>query len=141
MSKITSLINNLKQELHIINQATIKTHLSKEITKETAILQYKKIQLSKNGKSIEEINEKLNNLDKTLIVNPPSINIKLDENLIKNHDNSKINDKHLSNIIKFLNSQRTYNELIERYNPGLRGVDQQDHVRQTANRVGLSIPE
>lgn len=140
MTKLQALAETLAKELKIINDATVKVHTAKELTKQTAVLQYKKIQLIKSGKSINETNEQLAKLKDGLVVKPPKINATLHQNLQKNHDGSPIRESHLANIAQFLNSQRVYSELIERYNPGLR-QDQEDHVRKTANRVGLSIPE
>ncbi|KAJ5929034.1 hypothetical protein N7454_006882 [Penicillium verhagenii] len=43
-------------------------------------------------------------------------------------------------LAKYLRAQRTYIELLERYNPGA-GMDEQERVRLTARRVGLNVPE
>lgn len=137
MTKLKTLIKNLQTELSIINEATVKTHLSKELTKQLAILEYKKLQLIKLNKPVEEISEEISNLSSNLKVKPPKINEDLHEKLV-NTESPNLNQ--LSNIINYLKSQRIYTELVERYNPGL-AMDQEDKIRRTANRVGLSIPE
>ena len=39
----------------------------------------------------------------------------------------------------YLKSQRMYNTLLERYNPGMN-MDEEERVRLTARRVGLDLP-
>lgn len=43
-------------------------------------------------------------------------------------------------ILTYTRAQRTYVELLERYNPGWTDVDQQERVRLTARRVGMDMP-
>ena len=43
-------------------------------------------------------------------------------------------------ILLYLRSQRTYQTLLEYYNPSL-GEDQTDRIRRTARRVGLELPQ
>ncbi|KAK6541302.1 hypothetical protein TWF694_008655 [Orbilia ellipsospora] len=45
---------------------------------------------------------------------------------------------HLHQTVKYLRAQRSYVELLERYNSGAH-EDNQDMVRRTARRVGLDI--
>lgn len=42
-------------------------------------------------------------------------------------------------LITYLRAQRKYVNLIERYNPGM-DMDEEERVRLTARRVGLSLP-
>ncbi|KAJ5526714.1 hypothetical protein N7513_010873 [Penicillium frequentans] len=42
-------------------------------------------------------------------------------------------------LAKYARAQRTYVELLERYNPGM-GMDEEERVRLTARRVGLDVP-
>lgn len=44
-----------------------------------------------------------------------------------------------SEILLFMRSQRTYNDLLERYNPGAT-MTQAERTRLTARRVGLNMP-
>jgi hypothetical protein len=41
--------------------------------------------------------------------------------------------------LAYLQSQRTYVTLLERYNPGM-GMDEEERVRLTARRVGMDLP-
>lgn len=47
--------------------------------------------------------------------------------------------QHLKDVAAFINNQREYDELIERYNPGAN-ISQEERVKLTANRVGLNVP-
>lgn len=43
-------------------------------------------------------------------------------------------------LATYARAQRTYATLLERYNPGIFEVDQQERVRLTARRVGMEMP-
>ncbi|CAR27620.1 hypothetical protein ZYGR_0N01020 [Zygosaccharomyces rouxii] len=47
--------------------------------------------------------------------------------------------QHLEDIAAFVDNQREYDELIERYNPGAR-MSQEEKVKRTANKVGFQMP-
>lgn len=47
--------------------------------------------------------------------------------------------QHFEDIAAFLNNQREYDELIERYNGGSK-LSQSETVRRTASKVGLEVP-
>lgn len=47
--------------------------------------------------------------------------------------------EHALDIIKFLDNQREYEELVDRYNPGTK-LTQDEKVKRTANVVGLDVP-
>lgn len=47
--------------------------------------------------------------------------------------------QHLKDIAAFLNNQREYDELIERYNGGSK-LSQSENVKRTAGKVGLQVP-
>lgn len=139
-----TLYKNLQKELFIIHKKLHKVQTLKDLEKQKALLQYQKLQLIRERKPTHHIEERLAKLDKGEVEVPP-----MDTTLLKKIVNeseledghfAKIKLSHLDNIAKFLNSQRTYIELIERYNPGLT-MSQEDKVRRTANRVGLSVPE
>jgi len=50
--------------------------------------------------------------------------------------------EHAEQLLKYLQCQRVYVTLLERYNPGLAGdVDVAEHTRLTARRVGLDMPK
>ncbi|KAK6330131.1 hypothetical protein TWF730_004631 [Orbilia blumenaviensis] len=46
----------------------------------------------------------------------------------------------IQQMVKYLGAQRLYIELLERYNAGLLG-ENQDRIRRAARRVGLDIAE
>lgn len=49
--------------------------------------------------------------------------------------------QHYQDVITFLNNQREYDELVERYNLGeFKNMSQDERVKRTANRVGLDVP-
>lgn len=41
--------------------------------------------------------------------------------------------------VAYLRAQRSYADLVERYNPGM-GMDEEERVRLTARRVGMNLP-
>ena len=43
-------------------------------------------------------------------------------------------------LLAYLQAQREYVTLLERYNPGM-GMDEETRVRLTAKRVGMDLPE
>ena len=43
-------------------------------------------------------------------------------------------------LVLYLQSQRMYNTLIERYNPSL-GIDDEEKIRLSARKVGLDLPD
>lgn len=137
------IYKSLRQELLLIQNKSAKFHAERDLEKSKALLTYKKITLAKQGKDITEINQKLKDLENGIVAESKSLkdgHILLE--LIKEPKATptpyQINN--LNNIVTFLNSQRVYIELLERYNPGLT-MSQEDNVRKTANRVGLSVPE
>jgi len=42
-------------------------------------------------------------------------------------------------ILQFVQQQRLYSTLVERYNPGMN-MDEEERVRLTARRVGMELP-
>lgn len=42
-------------------------------------------------------------------------------------------------LIQYIQAQRMYTTLIERYNPGM-GMSEEERVRLTARRVGMDLP-
>ena len=45
----------------------------------------------------------------------------------------------IEQFVQYLKAQRTYGELLERYNPGMN-MDEEERVRLTARRVGMEMP-
>lgn len=133
------IYKELQRELSIINSKTFKTHCEKELKHSRTKLQYQKYQMIKEKMPTKHIDEqlaRLNNGD----VKPPRVNSSIIKEIVAEKEPTRANLTHMSNIKTFLNSQRVYTELVERYNPGLT-MDQELKVRRTANRVGLQVPE
>ncbi|KAF3068290.1 hypothetical protein GL218_08323 [Daldinia childiae] len=42
-------------------------------------------------------------------------------------------------LVRYLQAQRQYTTLLERYNPGM-GMDEEERVRLSARRVGMDLP-
>lgn len=137
-----SIYKNIIKELRIISAKSHALRVQADLAKQKAILEYRKLQLIKERKSVEHVNHQLENLTSTS--KPPTKFEHLFKQLFKESQAktptpNKIQAQHFKNIHDFLNSQRTYQELIERYNPGLT-MDQGQKVEKTANRVGLKVP-
>lgn len=137
------IYKSLRQELLIIQNKSAKVHAERDLEKSKALLTYKKLTLLKQGKDISELDQKLKDLENGVVAESKSLkdgHILLE--LIKEPKSTptpyQLNN--LNNIVTFLNSQRVYTELLERYNPGLT-MTQEDNVRKTANKVGLSVPQ
>ncbi|KAB5542946.1 ras guanyl-nucleotide exchange factor [Coniochaeta sp. 2T2.1] len=47
--------------------------------------------------------------------------------------------QHAEQFLSYLRAQRTYVQLIERYNPSI-DMDEEERVRLTARRVGMDLP-
>lgn len=52
---------------------------------------------------------------------------------------SAISSSQADQFVKYLQAQRQYVTLIERYNPGM-GMDEEERTRLTARRVGMDLP-
>ena len=44
-------------------------------------------------------------------------------------------------ITQYLRAQRLHTSLLERYNPGMNSLGEEDRVRLTARRVGMDLPQ
>lgn len=136
--KFRQLYKELQKELSIINSKTFKAHAERELKHRKTKLQYQKFQAIKDKMPTKHLDEQLSKLDGGE-TKAPRINSTIIKEIVAEKEASKMNLMHMKNIKTFLNSQRVYTELIERYNPGL-AMDQEDKVRRTANRVGLLVP-
>lgn len=136
--KFRQLYKELQKELSIINSKTFKAHAERELKHRKTKLQYQKFQAIKDKMPTKHLDEQLLRLDSGE-TKAPRINSMIIKEILAEKEASKMNLMHMKNIKTFLNSQRVYTELIERYNPGL-AMDQEDKVRRTANRVGLLVP-
>ncbi|KAK8120927.1 hypothetical protein PG999_005047 [Apiospora kogelbergensis] len=55
------------------------------------------------------------------------------------HQNPRAATDHADQFVRYLQAQRQYVTLIERYNPGM-GMDEEERTRLTARRVGMDLP-
>ncbi|RLV83573.1 hypothetical protein JA9_004751 [Meyerozyma sp. JA9] len=135
------LYRALRRELGVINRKSHEVHSAKELERVKARLQYQKIQLIRAKKPIAEIENEINS-KLAAASRPPQVKTDVIRALIADTPAflPRVQLQNLKNVGVFLKSQRTYNELIERYNPGLT-MSQEDNVSKTANRVGLQVPE
>lgn len=121
--------------------ASHEGHLKEIMKKQDALVQYKRMQYVNAGKQLskEEDDNLVENVKNTFAGQMP----KIDVGLLKHLDKEELHPvevEHVTNITTFLDSQREYVELLERYNPGI-SMKQTDKVRKTARRVGLEVPE
>lgn len=131
----------LLRELSVINKKSHQAHSKKEFERIKARLQYQKIQLIRQKKPIAEIELQLKKAAEESSKPPPVLTEVLRSFVAETPSAvPQIRLQNLENVGIFLRSQRVYNELIERYNPGLT-MSQLDNVSKTANRVGLQVPE
>ncbi|ODV87938.1 hypothetical protein CANARDRAFT_26113 [[Candida] arabinofermentans NRRL YB-2248] len=135
------IFKNLVSQLTEISTKTFEKHAQDAIKKQKALVQYKRMQYMKSGKTLspEEDAELVKSVGEQLKVTAPQIETRLLEQLNRD-DLNKVEHEHLTNIITFLKSQQEYIELLERYNPGLV-MKQDDNVRKSARMVGLELPE
>lgn len=130
-----TLYKELQKELLHTHKKAYAARWKKDLEKTKAKLTYDKLQLFRNKQSTAEVDRKLKELGSGKIDYPALKTEKVRE-LIDSED-----DLHnLQNVVTYLKNQREYTELLERYNPGLT-MSQEDNVRKTANKVGLSVPE
>lgn len=133
------MFKKLYKELHKeLITAQRKSHLArwtKDLEKNKARLMYTKLQLIKARKPTTEVEAEIKALESGKVEYPPLETSSVRELLDSGDDVSN-----LHNVVTYLRNQRVYNELLERYNPGLT-MSQEDNVRKTANMVGLAVPE
>ncbi|RLV94580.1 hypothetical protein JA1_001674 [Spathaspora sp. JA1] len=136
------LTKSLFQELLIIQNKANQINAARDREKQIALLSYQKLNSINQGKDVRDIDSKLKDLKENASqVEHTDLH---DSHILKEYTVEKQMSVHekqnLHNMVTFLNSQRVYIELLERYNPGLT-MSQEDNVRKTANMVGLSVPE
>lgn len=132
---------SLYLELVVLQNKANSVHNAKDLEKQKARLQYQKLTAIKENKDVADFDNKIAALENKLSNQDSDklADLKLYDVLLEKGEGShKIN--FLDNVTKFLRSQRQYTELLERYNSGLL-MQQDDNVRKTANRVGLSVPQ
>lgn len=129
------LYKELQKELVAAHKKAYAARWKKDSESNKARLVYTKLQLIKARKPYGEVEALIKALESEKLEYPP---MKTDaaRELIE-QDEDTVN---LQNVVTFLRNQRVYNDLLEKYNPGLT-MSQEDNVRRTANMVGLSVPE
>ncbi|SGZ53383.1 CIC11C00000002615 [Sungouiella intermedia] len=132
---LKSLYKELQKELLVAHRKSYAVHWKKNLEKNKAKLMYTKLQLIKSRKPTGEVEAQIKALESGKIEYPPLKTEGVRE--LVDSDNDIAN---LKNVITYLRNQRVYNELLERYSPGLT-MSQEDNVRKTANMVGLAVPE
>lgn len=130
-----SLAKELQKELLYAHRRVHACRLSVNLEKRKVRLNYEKVQLIKSGKPYEHITKELQELE-VKGIEIPSLDAKEVKHLIKKSDDMN----NLKNVVNYLKSRRVYDELLERYNPGLT-MSQQQNIQKSANMVGLKVPE
>jgi ATP synthase assembly factor FMC1 len=140
MSLTKTAYENLHRQLLINTKAATKKQNAQELKKRIALLSYQRINAIKAQESTKaaELSEKIEELKKQTEDPPAQLDAKL-VNGVKIKNESPHAVQHISDIANYLSYQRTYNVLIERYNPGL-SMTQEDKIRKTAHRVGFELP-
>lgn len=140
MSVAKTAYESLHRQLLINTKAAAKKQNAQDVKKRIALLSYQRINAIKDNQTekVADINTKLADLKKQTEDPVVEVDSKLLEALKPTQETAH-NVEHISDIANFLSYQRTYNELIERYNPGL-SMTQEDKIRKTAHRVGFELP-
>lgn len=131
-----SVYKQILKELRIIQRQSHKVHEEANIVRLKTLLEYRKLELLKHNKPINDIQAQIDGLSTT---EPKYKFVPIFKELFKEFDeDSRIKSQNLDNVYKFLNSQRTYDELLKRYNPG---INASENIEKSANRVGLKVPQ
>ncbi|CCH43654.1 hypothetical protein BN7_3207 [Wickerhamomyces ciferrii] len=140
MTAASTAYKNLHNQLLINTKQAVKKQNAQSLKKTLALLNYQRLNAikSKDADKLIQINNDIKQANKDTEDPVVSVDPLLIEKLKLSETDKNI--KHIQDIANFLSYQRTYQELIERYNPGLT-MTQEDKVRKTANRVGLDLPE
>ena len=129
----------LYKELLVTHRGIWKLRWAKEVEKRKAHLHYLRLQQIRKRESTEKIDKDLEEILNEKESTQP-LNTEVVRELVQQTEPTQMGLNNLRNITLFLNSQRNYSELLERYNPGL-SMTQEDNVRKAARRVGMMIPE
>lgn len=118
-----------------------QTHMKEILKKQDALIQYKRMQYVNAGKQLtaEEDAKLADDVRASFASKMPQLDVQLLEHLNR-EEHHPVEQEHVVNITTFVDSQREYVELLERYNPGI-SMRQTDKVKKTARRVGLDVPE
>lgn len=129
------LYKELHKELVVAHKKSHLARWTKDLEKNKARLMYSKLQLIKARKPTTDVEAQIKALELGKVDYPV-----LKTDAVRELLDSEDDVTNLHNVVTYLRNQREYNELLERYNPGLT-MSQEDNVRKTANMVGLAVPE
>lgn len=136
-----TLFKNMYGALEKSVASSHQTHLKEILKKQDALIHYKRMQYVNAGKKLSEAEDaRLADDVRAKFASKMPV---LDVELLAHLDREQLHPaeaEHVQNITTFLDSQREYIELLERYNPGI-SMKQTEKVRKTARRVGLEVPE
>lgn len=141
MPAAKTAFENLHRQLLINTKAAAKKQNAQDLKKRIALLSYQRINAIKERdvSKTSELTKKLEEVKKQTEDPQVKVDPKLLEG-VKAAQQSGHSVEHINDIANYLSYQRTYNELIERYNPGL-SMTQEDKIRKTAHRVGFELPD
>jgi hypothetical protein len=75
-----------------------------------------------------------------LLASPPApLHKRIRDNFRETPSDSSLAVAHAEQFLAYLRAQRTYVQLLERYNPSI-DMDEEERVRLTARRVGMDLP-
>lgn len=134
---LSQLRLKVSQELGHANTKTVRANAKRALAKHNAVLAYKRMQ---ETPSMRTVDSKTVELEKAAASAEGSALPELLQILAEaGPQPSQREISRVKNIAAFLESQRVYLELLERYNPGMR-IDQGENVQRSAQRVGLLVP-
>lgn len=163
MAGRTDLLGSYKQLLRALVKSNKRSKISQLLEdnkKQVALLTYKKINLirenqttdpqarSKTTAQLYQLNKKLELLKKNDPSKSKHLHFYEDAHQLKKMivqaepADESITEKrlqHFRDIAGFMQNQMEFEQLVERYNPGLR-MDQEEKVKRTAAKVGLQVP-
>ncbi|CEP61341.1 Fmc1p LALA0_S03e00694g [Lachancea lanzarotensis] len=161
-SQILSTYKQLIRSLVKSSKRSRITQMQENNKKQMALLTYKKIGLmrqqasnnaavSKNPHSVRELHELTKKIEELKSSNPGSLKTlhfynnssRLRQIIFQDLSSSEtaLNKRlqHLRDFAGFVKNQLEFEQLVERYNPGLK-MDQEEKVKRTAAKVGLQVP-
>ncbi|SCV05404.1 LANO_0H06744g1_1 [Lachancea nothofagi CBS 11611] len=144
------------------NRRSKISQINEDNKKQIALLTYRKINLVRQQASEVDSKKRLTHLQQTHEITKLIENLKANDPVkLKSlyfydspsrlrhtvlhdfpSDQASIDKRlqHLRDISGFIKNQMEYEQLVERYNPGLK-MDQEEKVKRTAARVGLRVPD
>lgn len=133
-----------KKLITSIEESSKSAHLAHNkdlLKKQDALVHYRRMQYMQAGKTLttEDDSKLVEEVKKQFANEIPKVDISMVAHLDKDSLHP-VEVEHINNLSLFLDSQREYVALLERYNPGI-SMKQTDKVKKTARRVGLEVPK